>query len=74
MPRRKKAPRTLSDQLRQRIRRWTQENDGSLAALATQAGINRSILGRFVNGEGGITMATADRLAAVLRVRLADDR
>jgi hypothetical protein len=74
MAKRQKGPQTLSDQLRARIRQWTQENDCSLCELATKAGHNRSVLCRFVNGGQNINLATADRLAAVLRLRLADDR
>jgi hypothetical protein len=32
--RRKKAPQTLTDQLRERIRRWTEQNECSLYELA----------------------------------------
>jgi plasmid maintenance system antidote protein VapI len=70
----RRVPLSLSDQLRQRIRQWTEENQCSLDDLATQAGINRCILYRFVAGERGINLDTADRLARVLRFRLADDR
>ena len=73
MVKRKKLPATLSDQLRERIRLWTEENDVSLYELATHAGIHRSVLCRFVAGNQNINLTTADRLAAVLRVRLADD-
>ena len=65
---------SLSDQLRQRIRRWTEKHEVSLSVLATQAGIHRSVLCRFVAGECNINLQTADRLAAVLRLRLAEDR
>jgi plasmid maintenance system antidote protein VapI len=74
MGKRKKPPAILTDQLRERIRRWTEEYDCSLYELATKAGVHRSIVCRFVAGDQNINLATADRLAAVLRVRLADDR
>jgi transcriptional regulator with XRE-family HTH domain len=74
MAKRKKPPGTLSDPLRKRIRHWTKKNQCSLYELATNAGIDRSVLCRFVTGDRNITLATADRLAAVLRVRLADDQ
>jgi hypothetical protein len=70
----KKLPATLSDQLRERIRHWTEKNESSLYELATQASVSRSIVCRFVAGDRNINLATADRLAAVLRLRLAEDR
>jgi hypothetical protein len=67
---RQKPPASLSDQLREQI-----AQDGrSLAELARAAGINRTILWRFSCRDRTITLATADRLAPVLRVRLAGDR
>jgi hypothetical protein len=74
MANRKKTGESLSDQLRERIRHWTEENACSLYELATAAGVDRSVVCRFVAGERNINLTTADRLAAVLRVRLADDR
>jgi hypothetical protein len=73
MTKRKKLPATLTDQLRECIRQWTEENECSVYELAMQAGIDRTVLYRFVGGERNINLATADRLAAVLKVRLADD-
>jgi transcriptional regulator with XRE-family HTH domain len=73
MAKRKKLPATLSDQLRERIRRWTERHDSSLYELAAEAGVDRSVVCRFIAGDRNINLATADRLAAVLRVRLADD-
>jgi predicted transcriptional regulator len=73
MAKREKPPATLTDQLRERIRHWTEEKGCSLYDLATEAGVDRSVLYRFVVGDRNINLATADRLAVVLRVRLADD-
>ena len=73
MAKRKKLPATLSDQLRERIGRWTEENQCSRYGLAVKAGVHRSVLCRFIAGDQNINLTTADRLAAVLRVRLADD-
>jgi plasmid maintenance system antidote protein VapI len=66
---RKKIPATLSDQLQERI---TQDGR-SQSELARVAGIDRAILWRFMTLKRTITLETADRLAAVLRLRLADD-
>ena len=69
MDKREKIPAPLSDQLRERI-----AQDGrAVSALAREAGIDRGALWRFVKGQQSITLETADRLAAVLKIRLADD-
>jgi hypothetical protein len=74
MAKREKLRATLTDQLRERIRHWTEENECSVYELARQAGIDPTVLYRFVASARNINLATADRLAAVLKVRLADDR
>jgi DNA-binding phage protein len=70
---RKKTPATLSDQLRARIRQWTEEKECSVSDLAAQAGIDRTGLYRFVTSDRNLNLTTANRLAVVLRLRLADD-
>jgi plasmid maintenance system antidote protein VapI len=42
----------------------------SVSALARDAGGDRSVLSRFLAGKRTITLETADRLAAVLKLRL----
>jgi plasmid maintenance system antidote protein VapI len=60
---------SLSDQLRERIRR-----DGrSFSELARVAGVHKASLSGFMTSGRTITLETADRLAAVLKVRMADD-
>jgi transcriptional regulator with XRE-family HTH domain len=66
MARRKKAPQSLSDQLRELIA----AAGPSVYELARDAGVDRSVLSRFLAGKRTITLETADRLAAVLRLRL----
>ena len=66
MARRKKLPTSLSDQLRERIA----AADPSAYELARDAGVDRSVLSRFLAGKRTITLETADRLAAVLKLRL----
>jgi Helix-turn-helix len=39
-----------------------------------EAGVDRSVLSRFVAGKRSITLETADRLAAVLRPRIVAGR
>jgi plasmid maintenance system antidote protein VapI len=66
MAKRKKLPASLSDQLRERIA----AAGPSVYELARDAGVDRSVLSRFLTGKRTITLETADRLAAVLKLRL----
>jgi plasmid maintenance system antidote protein VapI len=61
---------SLSDQLRKLI----VGRGGSLYELAEEAGVDRSVLSRFVAGRRTVTLETADRLAAVLKVRIVGGR
>jgi transcriptional regulator with XRE-family HTH domain len=70
MARRSKAPESLSDQLRALI----QDARPSVSELAQLAGVDRSVLSRFLAGRRTITLETADRIAAVLKLRLAAGR
>jgi transcriptional regulator with XRE-family HTH domain len=66
MARRKKAPQSLFEQLRELI----EAAGPSVYELARDAGVDRSVLSRFLAGQRTITLETADRLAAVLKLRL----
>ena len=66
MAKRKKSPASLSDQLRELIA----GAGPSVYELARDAGVDRSVLSRFLAGKRTITLETADRLAAVLKLRL----
>ena len=68
MARRKKPPTSLSQQLRTLIA----AAGPSVYELARDAGVDRSVLSRFLAGKRTITLETADRLARVLKLRLAD--
>ena len=68
MAKRKKAPQSLSQQLRELIA----DAGLSVYELARDAGVDRSVLSRFLAGKRTITLETADRLAKVLKLRLAD--
>jgi hypothetical protein len=66
---RRPAPegRTLSGQLRDLIR-----NRGeSVYSLSQAAGVDHRVVGRFLEGKT-ITLATADRLGAVLNLRIGE--
>lgn len=67
---RKRSSESLSDQLRRIIK----ADAPSLYRLAAEADVDRSVLSRFVAGKRTITLETADRLAAVLRIRLTAGR
>ena len=66
MAKRRKPPQSLSDQLRELIA----DAGPSVYELARDAGVDRSVLSRFLAGKRTITLETADRLAAVLKLRL----
>ena len=70
MARRKKPITSLSEQLRERIA----AAGPSVYELARDAGVDRSVLSRFLAGKRTITLETADRLAAVLKLRLVAGR
>ncbi len=57
---------TLSEQLRTSIR----DSGMSCYEIAKQAGTTPAVVGRFLKGERDLRLATADRLAAVLRLEL----
>ena len=63
---RRKAAKTISEQLREAIGK----SDLSAYELAEAAGVDRSVLSRFLNGRRSITLETLDRLADVLKLRL----
>jgi plasmid maintenance system antidote protein VapI len=70
MAKRKKPPASLSDQLRELITAAA----SSTYELARDAGVDRSVLSRFLAGKRTITLETADRLAKVLKLRLVECR
>ncbi len=61
------VPNSLSDALRQAVR----ASDKSMYEIAKDAGVSQIVLSRFVSGERDIRMATADKLAGVLSLKLA---
>jgi len=63
---------TLSRQLRELVRRAI-ERDGTTAhALARAADLDPKVLARFLDGASGVTLSTADRIAAALNLRLGE--
>jgi len=60
------AQHSLSDALKQTIR----ESDKSEYQIAQQTGVSQIVISRFLSGERDIRMATADKLAEALGLKL----
>jgi transcriptional regulator with XRE-family HTH domain len=58
---------SLSDDLRKAI----SDSGKTVYAVAKESGISQQVLGRFLRGERGINIETADRLAEYFKLRLA---
>ena len=65
----KKRLKKLSEQLRQAVN----ESGMSRNAIARATGIDKGALSRFVHGERGLSLATLDVLAELLRLRVVAD-
>jgi hypothetical protein len=61
------SPDSLSSALRQAIR----GSDKSVYQIAMDAGVSQIVISRFLSGERDIRMATADKLAETLSLKLA---
>ena len=61
----KKKQVTVSDELRAAIRA-----SGTSYKLAKTTGVAEAVIGRFLRGERDLRLATVDRLAAALGLRL----
>ena len=61
-----KTPHALSDALKQAIC----DNEKSEYQIAQQAGVSQIVISRFLTGERDIRMATADKLAGALGLKL----
>jgi transcriptional regulator with XRE-family HTH domain len=61
------SPDSLSSALRQAIR----GSDRSVYRIAMDAGVSQIVISRFLSGERDIRMATADKLAETLGLKLA---
>jgi plasmid stabilization system protein ParE len=60
-----------SGRLSQALKDALRASDKSLYQIAQDAGVSQIVIARFLAGERDIRMATADRLAEVLGLRLA---
>ena len=61
-----KTPQSLSEALQQAIR----DSDKTEYQIARQAGVSQIVISRFLSGERDIRMATADKLAYALGLKL----
>ena len=59
------------DSLSEAIRTAIRESDKSVYQIAQDANISQIVISRFLSGQRNIRLGTADKLAAVLRVKLA---
>lgn len=67
---RRRAAATFSDQLREILRAELAAGPGTAYELAKDAGVDRSVLSRFLAGKRTMTLETADRLAECLKLRI----
>ena len=66
MARKRKRTTDLAGQLRQAIK----ESGLTPYRIATDAGVDRAIMTRFVNGDRGLTLDTASRITEYLSLEL----
>lgn len=75
-PSRKRPPLkgrdTLTSQLRDIITRAIEREHTTAYAVARLADIDPKVLSRFLAGESGLTMTTADRIGGVLNLRIGE--
>jgi DNA-binding phage protein len=64
-------PSSAAGQLSQTLRDALRSSDKSMYQIAQDAGVSQIVISRFLSGERDIRMATADKIAAVLGLKLA---
>ena len=62
---------STGDSLSEALRAAIRESDRSVYQIAQDAGISQIVISRFLSGQRDIRLRTADKLAEVLRVKLA---
>ena len=62
---------SVSGRLSQALRDALRASDKSMYQIAQDAGVSQIVVSRFLSGERDIRMATADKLAEALGLRLA---
>lgn len=71
-PKRKRPPIEGKGTLSHQLRTIVKNQDASPYAIAKRAGISPRVLARFVAGSRGLTLASADRLAMALNLRIGE--
>lgn len=66
----RKPAATFSEQLREIIRAELEDGSGTAYELAKDAGVDRSVLSRFIAGKRTMTLESADKLAELLKLRI----
>ena len=64
----------MGTDLEKMIRQAMRQDGRTVCRLATDAHIDRAILGRFIRGERGLTLVTASRLCEALGLELKSRR
>jgi plasmid maintenance system antidote protein VapI len=68
-----KRSRSRSEPVSQALRKTIRERDLTAYAAAKQAGVSVDAVQRFMSAKRGLTLATVDKLAEVLALRLCPD-
>jgi ribosome-binding protein aMBF1 (putative translation factor) len=66
-----KPKRAVPDSLSEALKRSIQASGMTVYEIAKRAGVSQIVISRFLSGERDIRMATADKLAEVLGLKLA---
>ena len=64
------APPALGEPLSQTLKKAIRESEMTEYQIAKRAGISQIMISRFLSGERSIRLATADKLAGVLGLKL----
>lgn len=65
-----KPPRAIPDPLSEALKRSIRASEMTVYEIAKRSGVSQIVISRFLSGERDIRMATADRLADVLGLKL----
>jgi transcriptional regulator with XRE-family HTH domain len=65
---------TMSKSLTDQIRDAVRESKLSRYRICQETGIDKASMSKFVNGERGLSLASLDKLAALLELRVISER
>lgn len=66
------VPREVKHTLSYQLREVIESRELTAYALGKEAGVDATVVGRFLSGERDLRLATADRLASALGLRLVE--